>query len=150
MSVLSNLEKDLGVIETDVVNFFSVTLPNIEHKIESELQTAATFFVTKALPWMEAHGQEIATDLTGVVGIVAAAGVGIPAPVLAASVVLNKGVSLVNDAIAAAQQAAAGGASAIGEAIAAGGAAYAGLKTAQVATSQAQAHVAAGSPAPTS
>jgi hypothetical protein len=139
VSVLSDLEAKLGIVETDVVNFFATA--------KADIAAAATWLVTKALPWMEAHGQEIATDVTGLVGVVAAAGVGVPAPVLAASVALNEGVALVNDAISAAQQSAATGGSSVQQAVAAGAAAYAGLKTAQGATAVAQSAIAAPQPA---
>ena len=147
MSTLAEIETTLGIVETDVVKFFSTTLPNLENKVASELNTAAVWFNTKALPWLSAHGQEIANDVVGLVGIVAAVGIGIPAPVLAAAGALNSAVSLVNTAIAAQQQAASQGASAIQQSIAAGSAAYQGLKTAQIATSQAQATVASAPPA---
>lgn len=147
MSFLSTIETDLGIVETDVVQFFSVTLPKIETAVVADLTAAASWLVNKALPWMSAHGQEISTDLVGLVGIVAAAGIGVPAPVMAAAAALNTGTALVNQAIAAAQQAAAGNATAVQQAVAAGTAAYQGLKAAQVATAQAQAHVASTSPA---
>lgn len=140
MSVLSDVEAKLGIIETDVVNFF--------YKVEADVNAAATWLVQKALPWMEAHGQEITNDVTGLVSVVAAAGIGIPAPVLTAAAALNTGVALVNDAIAAAQQSASSGGSNVQQAVAAGAAAYAGLKTAQSATATAQAHVASTGSAP--
>ena len=151
MSFLSNVETDLGIVETDIVNFFATTLPNFEHKVASEVETAATWLVDKALPWLEAHGQEISADVSGLVGIVASLGTGVPVGVLTAATALNSGVQLVNAAIAAAQQSAtqqaAAGASVVKEALSAGAAAYEGLKTAQVATSQAQAAVAVAKPA---
>lgn len=156
MSVLSNVEAKLGIIETDIVHFFTTTLPNFEHKVESEVQQAASWLVNKALPWLEAHGQEIAGDVAGVVGVLgvvaASGGTGIPIAVLTAAQKLNTGVALVNTAIAAAEQAAtasaASGASVLAQAIAAGGGAYAGLKDAQAATAEAQkAVVATATPA---
>ena len=145
MSFLSDVEAKLGIIETDVVQFFSVTLPKIETTVVTDIETAASWLINKALPWMSAHGQEISTDVLGLVGIAASVGIGVPAPVMAAAAALNSGVSLVNQAIAAAQQAAAGNASAVQQAVAAGTAAYQGLKAAQSATATAQAHVAASS-----
>jgi phage-related protein len=130
MSTLSDVEAKLGIIETDVVKFFSTTLPAFEQKIVTDVQAVAQVF-DNVLQWIGAHGQEIATDVAGLVGVVAAAGIGIPAPVLAASTALNTAVSLVDTAIAAQQAAAAGSA------------AYQSLKTAQIATSTAQATVAA-------
>jgi hypothetical protein len=138
MSFLSDTEARLGIIETDVVQFFSVTLPKIETAVEADITAAASWLVNKALPWMSAHGQEISTDVLGLVGVVASLGIGVPAPVMAAAAALNEGTTLVNAAIAAAQQAAAGNKSAVQQAVAAGTAAYQGLKTAQIATSQAQ------------
>jgi len=141
MSVLSDLEAKLGIVETDVVNFFSTTLPNWEKSIAAGINKLAADF-DDVLQWLGAHGQEIATDVAGIVGIVAAAGVGIPAPVLAASTALNAAVSAVNTAIAAQQASAAAGGSNLQQAIAAGQAGYVALKTAQQATAAAQATVA--------
>jgi hypothetical protein len=143
MSVLSDVEAKLGIVETNVVNFFATTLPNIEKVIVADLEAIALDF-DKALQWMGAHGQEIANDVVGLIGIVAAAGVGIPAPVLLAAAGLNTAVSLVNQAIAAQQQAAVAGKDSLAQAVAAGAAAYQALKTVQSATATAQANVAAG------
>jgi hypothetical protein len=141
MSFLSDFEKEAGIVETDVVNFFATTLPNFEHKVESEIQTAATWFDTKALPWMAAHGQEISQDIVGVIGvagtIAAAAGTGLPVPVMAAAAAFNTANSLVQQALAAQQQSASQGGSAVQQTIQAGLAAYQGLKTAQKATASA-------------
>ena len=147
MSVLANLEADLGIVETDVVHFFSVTLPNFEQKVAADVEAAASWLVNKALPWMEAHGQEIATDIAGLVGVAAtaaAAGVPIPVAVLAAGQTLNTAVAAVNAAIAAAQAASAAkvGSGTVQQAIAAGQAGYASLKAAQQATAAAQSAVA--------
>ncbi len=145
MSILSDVEKKLGIIENDVVHFFAVTLPADEKIIAADIEAIAGKLDT-ALEWMGAHGQEIATDVLGLVGIAgtiaASLGTGIPAPVLAAAAGLNAAVSLVNKALAAKQAAAAGGASNLSQAIAAGGAAYVALKGAQVDTAKAQATVA--------
>jgi hypothetical protein len=149
MSVLSDLEAKLGIVETDVVKFFSTTLPTFEKEVVADVQSIAQKF-DSALQWMGAHGQEIASDVAGVLGVVAAAGIGIPAPVLAAAGALNTAVSLVNTALAAQQQAAATGGTALQQAVAAGSAAYQSLKTAQSATAAAQSTVAAGGAAPAS
>jgi hypothetical protein len=141
MSVLSDIEAKLGIVETDIVQFFSVTLPAIEQKVVTDVEAVAQKF-DNALQWMGAHGQEIATDVTGVLGVVAAAGVGIPAPVLAAAGALNTAVALVNQAVAAQQQSQAAGGTSLQQAVAAGSAAYASLKTAQSATAVAQSIVA--------
>lgn len=141
MSTLSNIENAIGVVETDVVSFFSTTLPALEQKIAADINIIAQDF-DNVLQWVGAHGQEIATDVAGLLGIVAAAGIGVPAPVLAAATALNTAVSLVNTAVAAQQQAAATGSTALQQAIAAGSAAYQAVKTAQIATSQAQQQVA--------
>jgi hypothetical protein len=138
VSTLSDLETKLGIVETDIVKFFSTTLPALENKVVNEVTAAAVWLDTKALPWLSAHGSEIAADVLGLVSIAAAAGTGVPAVVLAAASALNSGVTLVNEAIAAQQQAASQGASSIGQAVAAGAAAYQGLKTAQIATATAQ------------
>lgn len=143
MSVLSDLEAKLGIVETDVVKFFTVTLPADVAKAEAELQTIAQKF-DDALQWVGAHGQEIAADVAGLLGIVAALGTGIPAPVLTAAAGLNSALALVNQAIAAQQAAQASGASALAQAVSAGSAAYQALKASQSATAVAQAHVAAG------
>lgn len=141
MSFLSDVETRLGIVETDVVKFFSTTLPAFEKEVAADIEKIAQDF-DNILQWIGAHGQEIANDVVGLIGIVAAAGVGITAPVLAAAAALNQAVSLVNQAIAAQQQVQAAGGTALQQAVAAGGAAYQGLKTAQIATSQAQAAVA--------
>jgi hypothetical protein len=147
MSILSDIEAKLGVDETAVVNFFSTTLPDIEQKIEADVEFIAGKF-NIAVQWMGAHGQEIATDVLGLIGIAATAGIVPPAAVLAAAAALNSAVSLVNIALAAQQKSQAAGATNLAQAIAAGGAAYLQLKTAQIATAQAQAHVAAPSVVP--
>lgn len=141
MSVLSTLETDLGIVETDVVNFF--------HTVPADVEAAATWFDTKALPWLSAHGQEIAQDVEGLIGIVSAvAGVPVPASVLAAQAALNLAVNSVNAAVAAQQASVAQGGTAIQQAIAAGGAAYQQLKSAQASTAVAQASVAQPTPKP--
>jgi len=141
MSTLTNIENTLGIVETDVVNFFSTTLPKIESEVATAINTVAQDF-DNVLQWLGAHGQEIASDVAGLLGIVAAAGVGIPAPVLAAAAALNTAVGLVNTAVAAQQQSASSGGTALQQAVSAGSAAYQSLKTAQIATSQAQQTVA--------
>jgi len=139
MSVLSNLEVAIQTTETDVVNFFM--------NLKSEAQIVEQDFI-KVLQWCQAHGEEIATDVAGLLGVIVAAGVGIPAPVLAASTALNTAVAAVNAAIAAqqAQQAAGGGVGT--QSVAALAAGYQSLKTAQIASSQAQSHVVATATAP--
>ena len=146
MSVLSDLEAKLAIDEAKVATFFSTTLPNIEAKLAADLQGVAQVF-DNVLQWMGAHGQEIAGDVTTALTIAAAVGVGVPAPVLLADQALNTAVSIVNSAVAAQQQAAAGNATPLAQAIAGGGAGYAALKTAQAQTAIALSSVAI--PAPT-
>lgn len=141
MSALSNLETELGIIETDVVNFF--------HKAVADVEAAATWLDTKALPWLGAHAQEIAADVTGAIGIIGAvSGTPLPAAAIAAQGAIDLAASLVDKAVAAQQAAAAQGASAIQQAVAAGGAAYQGLKSAQASAAVLQSQVATPAPAP--
>jgi hypothetical protein len=143
MSVLSDLEAKLSIVETDVVHFFKITLPDVEAHIAADLQKVAIAF-DNGVQWMSAHGQEIAADVAGIIGLVAATGTPIPAAVITAAGALNTAVNLVNIALSAQQRSAAAGGSELAQAIASGSAAYQALKTAQSATAQAQAQVATG------
>lgn len=146
MSVLSDLEVKLGIVETDVVSFFSVTLPKLETWVEAEVQAIAGEF-DNAIQWLAAHGQEIAADVAGVIGIVSAvAGAPVPAAVVAAQAALNLAVGAVNAAVAKQQASAAAGGTNLDQAIAAGGAAYQALKSAQASTAVAQSQVAVAPP----
>lgn len=141
MSVLSNLETQLGIVETDVVNFF--------HTAEADIEAAATWLDTKALPWLGAHAQEIAADITGAIGIIGVAtGTPLPAAAIAAQAAINLAANAVNAAVQAQQNSAASGGTSIQQAVAAGGAAYQALKSAQASGAVLQAQVAAPVPAP--
>lgn len=138
MSFFNNPSFYIQTAEADIVKFFAT--------IKADVQIVEQDFLN-VLQWLGAHGQEIATDVAGLIGIVAAAGVGIPAPVLGAATALNTAVSAVNAAIAAQQQQAAAGGGVGQQAISAASAAYQSLKNAQISTAQAQAHVASGASA---
>lgn len=135
MSFFHNPSFYVQTAEADIVKFFAT--------LKADVAVIEQDFLN-VLQWLEAHGQEIATDVAGLLGIIAAAGVGIPVPVLTAATALNTAVSAVNAAIAAQQQQASSGGTTGQQAIAAAAAAYQSLKNAQVSTAQAQAHVAAG------
>lgn len=142
MSFLQNPTAYIQYAETDVIKFFTVTVPAFDAKVVGAAEQLAQDF-DNALQWIGAHGQTIAGDVAGLLGVLAAANLNIPVPVLAAATALSTAVKAVNDAIAAQQQALGQGGDAITQAVAAGGAAYQSVKAAQVAIAQAQAHVAA-------
>jgi hypothetical protein len=135
MSVLSDVENTLSIVETDVVKFFAT--------VKADIKVVEQDFIN-ILQWMCAHGSEIATDVAGLIGVVAAAGVGIPAPVLAAAQGLNVAVAAVNAAVAAQQASQAAGGTVSQQAITEAATAYQALKNVQITTSQAQASVASG------
>ncbi len=134
---LAQFEDQLKTDETWVINFFATVKADI---------AIAEQDIIKALAWISAHGTEIATDIAGILTIVAAAGIGVPAPILIAANALNAANKAVQAALAAQQASRAAGGSDLAQVAAAGGAAYQSIKQAQVSTSQAQAHVAAGTP----
>ncbi len=135
MSFLSNVEAIWQKDETWVIQFFATVKKDI---------AIAEADALIAINWLSAHGTEIASDVVGVVGIAAAVGLGIPAPVALAVSLLNSATAAVNMAAAAAQAVKASGGSDLTAVIVAGSTAYQKLKEAQVATAQAQAHVASG------
>ena len=133
MSWLTDVEAQIGKDEVWVINFFA-TLKQDVQVVEQDLLAV--------LKWLGAHGSEIAGDVAGILGIIAAAGVGIPAPVLIAAQALNSAVSAVNAAIAAQQVKASQGGGTGEQVVAAASAGYQALKNAQIATAQAQQAVA--------
>ncbi len=145
MRLLSDVEAKIGIVETGVVNFFSTTLPKLETWVETEIEGIAGEF-DNVLIWLGAHGQEIATDVEGVLGVAAAINPAISPAVLAAQAALNVAVGLVNAAVAARQASAASGGTNLQQAVAAGGAAYQALKSAQASTAVAQSITAVAPP----
>ncbi len=133
MSWLTDVEAQIGKDEVWVINFFAT----LKHDVEVVEQD-----ILDVLKWLGAHGSEIAGDVAGILGIIAAAGVGLPAPVLIAAQALNSAVSAVNAAIAAQQMKASQGGGTGDQVVAAASAGYQALKNAQIATSQAQQAVA--------
>lgn len=140
MSALSNLETELGIVETDVVNFF--------HTVEADIEAAANWLDTKALPWLGAHAQEIAADITGAIGIIGTvSGTPLPAVAIAAQGAIDLAANLVDKAVAAQQASKASGGTSIQQAVSAGSAAYQALKSAQSSAAVLQAQVATPVPA---
>jgi len=97
---MMTLQQDFQAVENWVVNFFAT----LKHDVEVVEQD-----VIKVAQFLQAHGSQIATGVVGVVTAVAAAGVGIPAPILLAAQSLTTAASIVNQAVAAQQMAAAAG-----------------------------------------
>lgn len=116
MSVLDTVEARLKIDENAVVTFFTKFFAEVRQ--EEQVLVAD---LAKVLQWVEAHGADVSQLILGIVTTVAAAGIGVPAPVITAAALLNSGAQAVNQAIAAAQ---AGGGGTIQQAVAAGSAAY--------------------------
>ncbi len=116
MSILDTVEAKIGIAEQDVVTFFTKFFAAVKQEEQVIIDDLA-----KVLHWIEAHGADVSQLVLGIVTTVAAAGVGVPAPVITAAALLNDGVQQVNNAIALAQQQ---GASTVQQAVAAGSAAY--------------------------
>lgn len=132
------LQTDLQAAENWVVNFFA-TLKTDVAILEQDIIYLGQF--------LQAHGTQIATGVTGVLTAVAAAGIGIPAPILAAASALTAASNVVNQAVAAQQASAASGAGVGTQTAILLGSAYQNLKTASSNLAQAQATVTAPAPA---
>src|SRR6266550_578808 len=96
MSFLTSIEAIWQKDETWIINFLGQLKKDVAI-VEADLLVA--------LSWMSAHGSEIAADVTGVIGVAASLGLGLPAPVVLAVNILNTAVAAVNAAAAAAQRA---------------------------------------------
>ncbi len=97
---MSTLTQDFQAFENWVVNFFATLKADVAI-VETDIIKVAQF--------LQAHSGQIASGIMGIVAVVAAAGVGIPAPVLLAAQSLTTAAQIVNDAVAAQQAAAAAG-----------------------------------------
>ncbi len=133
MSFLSTIESIWQKDETWVINFFA-TLKHDIIILETDLSNALT--------WMAGHAQEIATDVQGVLGVIASLGLTISPPVAAAIAAANAAVAAVNAVAAAVNQAKVQGTGATATIAQAGVAAYQSVKSAQAITAAAQSHVA--------
>lgn len=139
MSFLSAVEAIWQKDETWVINFFATVKKDV---------AVAEADALVAINWLAAHATEIASDITGVVGIAAALGLGIPPPVGLALSLLNGVTAAVNAAASAAQSAKASGSNDLTAVVDAGLVGYQKLKALQAQTAVAQAHVASGGATP--
>lgn len=129
MSILDTIEAKLKVDETAVVTFFTKFYAEVKQEEQVILADLGN-----VLQWVEGHGAEVSQLILGIVTTVAAAGVGVPAPVLLAAQLLTQGTQQVTDAIALAQQS---GQDTLHQAVAAGSAAYSAFNSAKSALASA-------------
>ncbi len=116
------LTQDFQAVENWVVNFFATLKADVA-VVEADIIKVAQF--------LQAHSGQISSGIMGIVAVVAAAGVGIPAPILLAAQSLTTAASIVNQAVAAQQLAAAAGAGVGDQTVALLATGYQSLKTAQ-------------------
>jgi len=136
---MATFQQDLQAVENRVVQF----LATIKHDVEIAEQDIITTF-----QFLQAHSGTIAAGITGVLTAVAAAGIGIPAPVLLAAQGVNAAAQAINAAVAAQQASAASGGSTGAQTVALLSTAYQNLKSAQSGLAQGQATVAQGGTTP--
>ena len=136
---MSTLTQDFQAVENWVVNFFA-TLKHDVQVVEEDIIKVAQF--------LQAHSGQIASGIMGIVAVVAAAGVGIPEPILLAAQSLTTAASIVNQAVAAQQMAAAAGAGVGDQTVTLLATGYQALKTAQQHLAAAQATITQPAPAP--
>ncbi len=130
------LQQDLTAVENWAINLFAT----IKHDVQ-----VAEEDVIKVAQFLQAHIGQIGAGVTGILSIVVAAGVGVPAPLIAVAQGITVVSNIVNQAIAAQQQAAASGQGTGNQAIALLATAYQKAKEAQATLAQAQAVAAKGS-----
>jgi len=136
---MPTFQQDLQAVENWVVQFLAT--------IKKDVQIAEQDIIT-TFNFLQAHSGTIAAGITGVLTAVAAAGIGIPAPVLLAAQGVNAAAQAINAAVAAQQASATAGGSTGAQTMALLSTAYQNLKSAQAGLAQGQATVAQGGTTP--